>query len=167
MDFDEFARERMPSLVRFATAVCADGGVAEDVVQEVLGRIYRDWPRIDALDAAEAYVRKAIVNEYLSWRRKWARIIPRHDLAHDPEPDVADAHAVRSELAHQLAALPPRQRAVLVMRYYADMTDAEIADAMGCRSVTVRGYASRGLSALRIALQEETATARSGHAYTQ
>lgn len=73
MEFDQFAAERLPALVRFATAMCADAALAEDIVQEVLARVAAKWTKIGALDVPEAYVRKSLVNEYLSWRRKWAR----------------------------------------------------------------------------------------------
>lgn len=157
MDFDQFARERMPALVRFTAALCADRGLAEDVVQEVLARVYQHWPRIERLDAPEAYVRRALVNEYLSWRRKWARTIPRADVhGVGNEPDPADRHADRAELVAELAALPARQRAVLVMRYYGGLTDNEIAEILGCRPATVRGYAARALRALRVELASES-----------
>lgn len=98
-----------------------------------------------------------VVNEYLSWRRRWARVIPHAIVPGRGRhaPDHAEAHATRSELAACLAALPPRQRAVLVLRYYGGLPDADIAAALGCRAVTVRGYATRGLAALRIEMARE------------
>lgn len=145
----------LPGLVRFATAMCADRALAEDLTQEVLVRVHARWSRISNLDMPDAYVRRALVNEYLSWRRKWARLIPQAVVPRDKvEPDPAEQHADRSELAAELAALPPRQRTVLVLRYLCGLSDQEIADIIGCRAVTVRGYAARGLATLRIQLGE-------------
>jgi RNA polymerase sigma-70 factor (sigma-E family) len=156
MEFEAFVQARLPALVGFTAALCADPTLAEDVVQEVLIRVQRRWPAVASLDVPEAYVRKALVNEYLSWRRKLGRVIPKAEV-HPPgfdAPDHAEVHAQRSLLADHLAALPPRQRAVLVMRYYAGLTDAEIAEILGCRPVTVRGYAVRALAALRVELSQ-------------
>jgi RNA polymerase sigma-70 factor (sigma-E family) len=163
VEFEEFARERLPALVRFTTAMCADRWLAEDVVQEVLLRVQARWIRIGQLDAPDAYVRRALVNEYLSWRRKWSRVLPYEVVPERDRvsPDIAEQHANRSQLAGELAALPARQRTAVVLRYYADLSDQEIADALGCRAVTVRGYISRGLAALRIQGAEATVT-RSG-----
>jgi RNA polymerase sigma-70 factor (sigma-E family) len=152
--FDEWARARLPVLVRFAVALTGDRGLAEDVVQEVLIRAYGRWSRITGLDQPEAYLRRMVTNEYLSWRRRWARITPHADVTGIveavPAPDHADAQADRSSLALELARLPKRQRAVLVLRYYERLTDAEIADTLGCPQGTVRSLASRALSALRV-----------------
>src|SRR5215467_241830 len=128
----------MPALVRFTAALCADRALAEDVVQDVLVRMHARWSQIGELDVPEAYVRRALVNEYLSWRRKWARLIPHAVLPGEERssPDPAGEQAERSELAAELANLPPRQRAVLVMRYYGGLSDDEIAGALGCRRST-------------------------------
>jgi RNA polymerase sigma-70 factor (sigma-E family) len=149
--FEAYVEQRLTHLVRFASALCADPGLAEDVVQEVLLRLYKSWDRVENLESPDAYVRRAVVNEYLSWRRKWARVVP-HAVVDSAQiaPDHATQQAERSELAVRLAALAPRQRAVLVMRYYGGFSDTEIATALGCRPVTVRAYASRALAALRL-----------------
>ncbi|MDP9094516.1 MAG: SigE family RNA polymerase sigma factor [Actinomycetota bacterium] len=167
MEFEQFARERLPALLRFTTAMCADPWLAEDVVQEVLVRVHARWSHIEEFGAPEAYVRRALVNEYLSWRRKWARIVPYAVLPERERvsSDAAEQQATRSQLASELAALPARQRAALVMRYYADMSDDEIASDFGCRAVSVRGYISRGLAALRVQVVEAAITPiRSDHA---
>lgn len=155
MDFEQFVRVRLPALVRFVAAMCADRGLAEDVVQEVLIRVGARWSTIGQLDVPEAYVRKALVNEYLTWRRKWSRLIPQAEVSTDRhEPDSAEQLAQRSELAQRLAQLPPRQRTVLVLRYYEDLSDNDIAATMGCRAATVRSYAARALAALRVELSQ-------------
>jgi RNA polymerase sigma factor (sigma-70 family) len=92
-----------------------------------------------------------ITNEYLSWRRRWARITPHADVAPAAtEDDHAHLHAERDAIRAELARLPRRQRAVLVLRYYEHLTDNEIADVMGCPAGTVRSLASRALAALRV-----------------
>jgi RNA polymerase sigma factor (sigma-70 family) len=96
-----------------------------------------------------------IINEFLSWRRRSWRLVPARDAGQAPAratPDHADACAERAGLLAELAKLPRRQRAVLVLRYYEDRRDAEIAELLGCTVGTVRGYASRALAALRIEL---------------
>lgn len=115
MEFDDFVRNHLSGLVAFTTAMCADRGLAEEVVQEVLTRLHGRWDRVSQADAPLAYVRRALVNEYLSWRRKWARVVPRPQLsAATPAPDHAEAVARRSELAAELARQSARQRTALV-----------------------------------------------------
>jgi DNA-directed RNA polymerase specialized sigma24 family protein len=94
-----------------------------------------------------------IVNEYLSWRRRSWRLVPSGagtEVDGRLTPDPAAGHAQREALLAELARLPARQRAVLVLRYYEGLSDTEIADALGCAAGTVRGYASRGLAMLRV-----------------
>ena len=155
MTFEEFAATRLPAVLRFAAALTGDRGLAEDVVQEVLVRAYGRWPAIARLDRPEAYVRKMIVNEYLSWRRRWWRLVPAGagaDLDGLATPDPAAGYAERDAIAAELAKLPRRQRTVLVLRYYEGLSDAEIAEVLGCTPGTVRGYGSRALAALRVEL---------------
>jgi RNA polymerase sigma-70 factor (sigma-E family) len=154
MRFEEFAGASLPALLRFAVVLTGDRGLAEDVTQEVLARVYERWTKIGALDAPEFYVRRMIVNEYLSWRRRWSRVVPHADppLRPDDAPDHAATHAERDALRTELDKLPRRQRAVLVLRYYAGMSDTEIAEVLSCGTGTVRGYASRALAALRVEL---------------
>jgi RNA polymerase sigma-70 factor (sigma-E family) len=154
--FDEFAATRLDAVLRFAVVLTNDRGLAEDVVQEVLIRAHQRWAKIGALEHPEAYVRRMVVNEFLSWRRKWARYVPQADvepmMGQTTQADHADAQAERATLLAEVAKLPRRQRAVLVLRYYEGLSDAQIADVLGCAETTVRGYAFRGLAALRIEL---------------
>jgi RNA polymerase sigma-70 factor (sigma-E family) len=155
MTFDEFARTRLPALVHFAKALCVDRGTAEDVLQEVLLRAHARWDVIGSVGAPEIYVRRMIVNEYLSWRRKWARVVPHASLAGelatvDPASQLAD----RAELVSEIARLPRRQRAVVVMRYFGGLSDAEIAADLGCGQTTVRSHMSRALASLRVQIAE-------------
>lgn len=151
MEFEDWARARLPALVRFAVALTGEHGLAEDVVQEVLIRAYGRWSRIAALDQPEAYLRRMVTNEYLSWRRRWARASPRPPAGDVAGPaDHAQDHAERDALTRELARLPRRARAVLVLRYYEQLTDNEIAEVLGCPPGTVRSLASRALATLRV-----------------
>jgi RNA polymerase sigma-70 factor (sigma-E family) len=153
MTFEEFAAARLPSVLRFAAVLTGDRGLAEDVVQEVLIRASARWQAIAILDRPEAYVRKMIVNEYLSWRRRSWRLVlsgTGADLHGRPAPDHAAGYAERDAIWAELAKLPMRQRAVLVLRYYEDLADEEIAARLGISRATVRSQASRALATLRV-----------------
>ncbi|MGX7681690.1 SigE family RNA polymerase sigma factor [Jatrophihabitans sp. DSM 45814] len=152
MTFDEFVRLKQVSLLRFGTVLTGDPRLGEEVVQAVLVRAYERWSEIGEMDYVSAYIRRMIVNDFLSWRRKFARIEPFDAFKHDRNvADHAENHAERDAVLLELAKLPKRQRAVLVLRYYDDLSDTEIAEVLGCSAGTVRGYASRALSTLRIA----------------
>ena len=147
MTFDEWTRSGLPPLLRFATVLCGSGHLAEDVVQDVAIKAHRNWSRISVVGSPDAYLRRMVVNEYLSWRRKWSRYVPRAEiLPPDHTADHADQAADRDQLITELAKLPRRQRAVLVLRYYGGLTDPEIADTLGCSPGTVRAHASLALS---------------------
>ena len=155
MKFEEFAAARLPAVLRFAGVLTGDRALAEDVVQEVLLRASQRWYHLQTLDHPEAYVRKMIVNEYLSWRRRNWRLLPSgsaHEVDDRIAPDHAGQHAERDALLAEIDKLPRRQRAVLVLRYYEGLSDAEIAEVLGCAPGTIRGYAFRALAALRVEL---------------
>ena len=154
MTFDEFAAAQLPAVLRFATALSGDPELAKDLVQEVLIRASERWPEIGR---PEAYVRKMVVNEYLSWRRRSWRLIPSAAGSCDAgvgSPDPADGYAERQTLLAEMAKLPRRQRTALVLRYYEGFSDAEISDVMGCTQSTVRGHVFRALATLRVELAE-------------
>ena len=155
MTFEEFAATRLPAVLRFAAVLTGDRSLAEDVVQEVLIRASARWQMIGGLDRRDAYIRKMIVNEYLTWRRRsWRLVLSGGSPAIEdrPGPDPATRYAEREAIVAELAKLPRRQRAVMVLRYYEGFSDQEIAEVLGCRPGTVRGYASRALAALRVEL---------------
>jgi RNA polymerase sigma-70 factor (sigma-E family) len=154
--FEEFATARLRTLLRLAGAISMDAALAEDLVQDVLIKVMRRWQYVSTRADLEPYVNRMLINEYLSWRRKWSRISPRIDVEPDAvEPDHAELHAERNALQAQIRRLPRRQQVVLALRFYADMSDAEIAEAMGCSPGTVRGYAARAISSLRLRLVPE------------
>jgi RNA polymerase sigma-70 factor (sigma-E family) len=161
MTFDEFAGARLQAVLRFATALTGDPHLAKDLVQEVLIRVSGRWQEIDQLDHPEAYIRKMVVNEYLSWRRRSWRLIPSgmsSYLPGRPSPDPADGYIERQALLAELAKLSRRQRTALVLRYYEGFSDAEIADVMGCAQSTVRGHVFKALAALRVELDQPLTT---------
>jgi RNA polymerase sigma-70 factor (sigma-E family) len=165
MTFDEFAGARLPAVLRFATALTGDADLAKDLVQEVLIRVSGRWQDIGQLDRPEAYIRKMVVNEFLSWRRRSWRLIPSGMSSHlpgSPSPDPADGFIERQALLAELAKLSPRRRAVLVLRYYEGLSNAEIAEVMGCTQSTVRGHVVKALAALRIELDQPLAAAAPG-----
>ena len=150
MDFDEFAETGLRPLLRFTRVLTGDRGLAEDIVQEVLVRLHARGDRLGDIEHLGVYARRMAVNEYLGWQRKWLRQRPTSVPPEPPRPNHADRHAERDWLRSELARLPQRQRAVLVLRYYAGLTDAEIADEMGCSPGTVRSHASRAFATLRV-----------------
>jgi RNA polymerase sigma-70 factor (sigma-E family) len=161
MTFDEFAGQRLPAVLRFATALTGDPDLAKDLMQEVLIRVSGRWQEVGQLDRPEAYIRKMVVNEYISWRRRSWRVIPSGMSTHftgRPAPDPADGYIERQALLAELAKLSRRQRTALVLRYYEGYSDAEIADVMGCAQSTVRGHVFKALAVLRIELDQPLTT---------
>jgi len=156
MSFEDLLKQRLPAVLRFAAALTGDRASAEDVVQEVLIRAHQRWDKIGRLDQPEMYIRKMIVNEFLSSRRKLRRLVPSgrgSEVDGRVTSDHAARHADRDELLGELAKLPRRQRAVLVLPYYEELPDAAIAEILGCAPGTVRSSASRALATLRIEMR--------------
>ena len=158
MLFEEFVQHCSTRLFRTALLLTGqDRSAAEDLLQVALERAYRHWGRIGRQDEPERYVRRILANASTDrWRR--ARRRPERPMtdcdAGPVSPDQADAIADRDFLLRALAALPPRQRAALVLRCYNGMPDAEIADALSCSVGTVRSQISRGLAQIRAASAE-------------
>ncbi|WP_020657713.1 sigma-70 family RNA polymerase sigma factor [Amycolatopsis benzoatilytica] len=149
--FDEFVADRLDGLLRYATVLADDPHLAQDIVQDVLLRAQERWAKIES---PPTYVRRMITNEYLSWRRRAARrVIPSNHSVLDslgpPTADPSAAYDERDEMLARLAALPRKQRAAIVLRYYENYTDAEIAEFLRCGVSTVRSQISRALAALR------------------
>lgn len=155
MTFEDFASASLQRLLNFSTVLTNDRALGEDLVQEVLLRAHAQWEHIGNVDQPLAYVRRMLVNEFVSWRRKWSRIVTRSDVNELAEsPDVADhatSYAERTALADDIARLPRKQRAVIILRYYEDLPDDEIANWLGCAPSTVRVHAFRALRTLRVA----------------
>jgi RNA polymerase sigma-70 factor (sigma-E family) len=153
--FDHYVTAHGTALRRFAYLLTGDYHLGEDLLQEVLVKVYRRWPRQGGFDQPTAYVRKAILHQYLSWRRRASSHEPPVDLSDEVvgrDADYAEALAQRDSLWQTLATLPRRQRAVLVLRFYEDLDDEEIGRLLGCSAGTVRSHASRGLARLRVSI---------------
>ena len=120
-DFSGFVRTHLGGFLRYAFMLSGERELASDVVQDVLVKAFRQWPRVNAADRPERYVMRMITNEFLSWRRSWsvrniftADVLPERP---DAASDVGERIATRDDMWRRLAELPPRQRAVLVLRY--------------------------------------------------
>ncbi|GAB2459821.1 SigE family RNA polymerase sigma factor [Jatrophihabitans fulvus] len=150
--FEQFLDERLRSLLKLAMVLCGSRPPAEDVVQEVLLRAHQQWSRIAAMDSPYGYVRAMVVNEHLSWRRRNARTVTVADVDTGSGPDHADTVAGRDDLLRRLETLPPQQRAAIALRYFDDLPDDAIAEALQCSRGTVRSHISRGLATLRVDL---------------
>jgi RNA polymerase sigma-70 factor (sigma-E family) len=151
--FDAFVRARMPSLLRFAHALTGDPHTAADLVQDALERTGMRWSRLDKQGDPEAYVRRAILNGRTS---RWRKL--RRETLVDALPEragVTDPAGRDEQLWRLLKELPQRQRAVIVLRYYEDMSEEQIAQTLGCAPGTVKSQASKALAKLRAAMPAE------------
>jgi RNA polymerase sigma-70 factor (sigma-E family) len=139
------------ALLRTAYLLCGDAQLAEDLVQSALIQALRIWRRSATAEHPHAYLRRIVVNEYVSWhRRRSAGERPSTVAVLDHAvPDASVGIDERDEAWRLLATLPRRQRAVLVLRLYEDLSDADIATVLGCGVGTVRSHASLGLATLR------------------
>ena len=149
--FTEYLHARQASLLRTAYLLTGDRHQAEDVLQTSLAKLYLAWDKVNDRGAVDAYVRRIMVNENNSlWRRAWKRrehateVVPEGDPHHDAYDD-----GTNDELWRVVQTLPPKARSVVVLRYYEQMSEAEVADALGISVGTVKSQCSRALSALR------------------
>jgi RNA polymerase sigma-70 factor (sigma-E family) len=153
-DFDCFVADSTNGLLRTAYLIVGDLHDAEDLVQETLLKVARRWPSVSRMEHPAAYARRILVNLALRGRPKRSRRRAELGQAHPGDPA---AHAAppdgHDELYGALAALPPRQRAVLVLRYFLDLPEAEVAAALQCSRGTVKSTASRGLARLEETLR--------------
>lgn len=154
-EFAEFVRARQHQLIRAARLYCGDYHAAEDLVQDALVKLASRWESVRD-GSPDAYVRRILYRDAVSRWRKWGREVPyaaqagERDLM-DAEPADAevDAWVEGADVRAALGQLPPRQRAVIVLRYFEDLSEAEIAEAMGCSTGTVKSQASKALRHLR------------------
>jgi RNA polymerase sigma-70 factor (sigma-E family) len=149
-DFEQFVRVRYTELLHTAYLLTGSQPAAEDLVQSCLLKI---MPRFERIAEPMPYLRRAMVNQRTSW---WRALRLELLSAAPPEPpgrDTADGFADRSALVADLARLPVRMRAVLVLRYWEDLSEADTAAALGCSVGTVKSQASRGLARLRELLE--------------
>jgi RNA polymerase sigma-70 factor (sigma-E family) len=150
-EFTAFVHARGLAFARLATLLAGDWTAGEDLLQSVLEKTYLRWSRGDGIDNPEAYVRAALANSARSlWRRRSRR--PERLMDQTPEVAVADGQAPldeRQALLGALAELSAQQRTVIVLRYFEELTEAEIAAVLGCSTGTVKKQASRAIQRLR------------------
>ena len=160
-DFTEFVHASWPSLYRTAYLLLGDRAEAEDLVQTALAKTYASWGKVRDLSAAPGYARTTLVNTATSWfrRRSWRNERPTEVLPESSDhPDLTD----RPALMDALAQLAPRQRAVVVLRYYDDVSVAETALALRISEGTVKSQASDALARLRVLLGDAVAPQTQG-----
>jgi len=147
--FEDFVAARSPALLRTAYLLTRDRALTDDLVQTALAKVWPRWSRITA--DPEPYVRKVMVNTFTSWRRRrWRGEIPAEEL---PETGVAADYAMvedREAIRDAMRRLPPKQRAVVVLRYFEDLSEAETAATLGCSPGNVKSQLSRALAKLRV-----------------
>jgi RNA polymerase sigma-70 factor (sigma-E family) len=166
--FSEFVTLRSKALLRTAYLLTGDLQRGEDLMQTALLKAYVGWPRLRDPAAVEAYVRRTMVTTNISWwRRKWRGEVPTADLpdvwTDQARPDPSDLVDGRSQMWPHLLALPARQRTAVVLRYYEDLPQIQIAEQMGCTVATVKSLTHRALVTLRTAISS-TEDATSGGA---
>lgn len=148
--FAEFVRGRGPALQRTAYLLTGDWALAEDLVQTALAKSHLSWGRIRH-DDPEGYVRRVLVNTYATWwRRRWRGETPSEVLPDGTGPDGWASVDDRLALSAALARLPRRQRAVVVLRFHEDLTEAAVAALLGCSVGTVKSQTSKALAKLRL-----------------
>ena len=152
-DVDTFVREHGAALARTAFLLTGDHQLAEDLVQTALAKVAVRWDRVAAKGHPGAYVRQTMVRTAIGWRRRrWRGEMPSGDVPETRAADDLVAVDRRDRLRRALLTLPPRQRAAVVLRFYEDRTEADVADLMGCSVGTVKSQTARALAHLRTEL---------------
>jgi len=159
--YREYVTARMETMRRTAYLLCRDWHTADDLVSITISKLYRHWARVGGTPGIDAYVRKALLRTWLDEKRRpWRRAEQRDGELPDAadatsDPDTTSAKLWARELVHTaLLQVPPRQRAVLVLRYFEDLAVAEVAVAMGCTEGTVKSQTARGLATLRAIVEK-------------
>jgi RNA polymerase sigma-70 factor (sigma-E family) len=148
--FSEFLENRSHALLRTAYLMVGDHQLAQDLLQEALIKTYMALPRLRDPERIDAYVRRTIVTTSINWRRRRSfHERPSELLPEASATDQAESLATHQVLVGHLRALPPRQRAAIVLRYYEDLTVAQVAEVMGCSPGSVKTHVSIGLGKLR------------------
>ena len=158
MEFEEYASARWPALYRTAVLLTGNTAEAEDLAQQTLVKVFAGWSKVSRADSPDAYVRRMLVNELTTDRRRGAR---RALVAVPAAPEAVSAGldpGERLDLWRQVVQLPPRQRAVLVLRFYEDLTEAETAHVLGVSLGTVKSQAHDALRTLRTRLGQQEVT---------
>lgn len=162
--FERFVREHTATLFQTSFLLTGNRYDAEELLQDTLARLYPKWGAVLAAESPVAYVRRCLANRYVSIKRGPRS---RHQSVWElPDrwdgTDLAERVVVSRTVWQLLGTLPDRQRAALVLRYFRDLSEADIADALGCRPSSVRSLVSRGLAAMRTSYFAEPKTAEGG-----
>ncbi|SCL55961.1 RNA polymerase sigma-70 factor, sigma-E family [Micromonospora citrea] len=157
-EFRDFVAARSGALLRTAYLLSGDWATAEDLLQTALTKTYLAWKRLGGIEAIEPYARRVMVNTSTSWwRRRWHGERPTETLPERAAVDEIEQQLDRDLLWRHLSALPTRQRAVLVLRYYEDMSESQTAALLGISPGTVKSQTSRALGTLRRRMGAEAA----------
>ncbi|MCW6007537.1 SigE family RNA polymerase sigma factor [Micromonospora sp. CPCC 205371] len=155
-EFREFVAARSAALLRTAYLLAGDWATAEDLLQTALTKTYLAWKRLGEIEAVEPYARRVLVNTATSWwRRRWHGERPTETLPDVAAPDQISEHLERDALWRHVKELPARQRAVLVLRFYEDLSEAQTAALLNISPGTVKSQTSRALHTLRQRLAAE------------
>jgi len=157
-DFAEFVAGSLPTLMRLGHMLTGSLDAGEDLVQAALVSTLAAWPRIRSEGDPFGYVRRSMINGNISVWRRWGSRVRYTDAPDRPTADESGQATDRLAVREALGRLPVRQRTVLVLRYFCDLSEREIADEMGCRPGTVKSQAARGLAALRVRLADPDTT---------
>lgn len=159
-EFDAFVLGAWQRLFRTAYALTGNQHDAEDMLQNAFAKAYSNWRKVRRAESPEAYVHRIVTNETITaWRRRWRHVERPTDSPPDSTgPSHADSVSDRSTMWSAIQQLPPRQRAVVVLRYYEDLSEKDIAGVLGISPGTVKSQASRALTSLRGHLDPVLAT---------
>lgn len=157
--FTEFATLAAPRLRRTAFLLCGDWHIAEDLTQTALAKVFVSWRRISSKDAVQAYATRTLVNSYLAGRRR--KRVTEVLLSRLPDHAVPPREPeLRLMMLDALAVLPPRARAVVVLRYWEDLSVEQVADVLGCSTGNVKSQSARALDRLRVLLDDAAPSGR-------
>ena len=151
-EFEEYLAGRGPHLARLARLLAADRSAAEDLLQTALVRVLTSWDKVRRADDRDAYVGRIMVNAHRTALRRRRPEFAAGTVPDRLVPDRTDESDVRQVLVEALRLLPPGQRVTVVLRYYADLSETQVAAVLDCSVGTVRSQSARGLTALRSAL---------------
>jgi RNA polymerase sigma-70 factor (sigma-E family) len=160
IDFEVWVTEKADALVRFAYVLTGDVTLAEDAVQDALTTACARWARVSRADDPEAYVKRMVVNAHISWWRRFRRReapTPEPVRSSSPTPDGSTARADAEAVWELCKTLPDRQRAAVVLRFYEDLSYAEIGVLLNCAEATARSHVHRALGVLKSTLSKEGA----------
>jgi RNA polymerase sigma-70 factor (sigma-E family) len=153
-EFSDFAHSRWPRLVRLGYGLTGDRGLAEDLAQTTLANAYASWSRVRKADDPDAYLRRILLNCYRAGFRK--RRVAEQLIDAVPDLAVADPlgqHSDRAAVLAAVAALPPKQREVVLLRFWLDLTEIQVATTLGCSVGNVKSQTARALAKLRVSAE--------------